>query len=163
MHLEKDGIIENQRLIALGANASLKAASLLIEYSYIYEPQISDPVISPLLRGEMALQTYLGIKKFFDRNAKVFKYDSFLLPHEWKNWLGKDLKNNKDVLALQLALVQEDVYPPPQKNLSACPLTGTFGKCTEEAVFAFQKKYNLKSTGFVDTPTLNKLNGLYGR
>jgi len=163
MHLEKDGIIENQRLIALGANASLNAASLFIEYGYIYEPWISDPVISPLLNGELALQTYLGIKNFFDRNAKVFKYSSFLLPYEWTNWLGEDQKNNKDVFILQLALTQEGLYPPFSKNLALCPLSGNFGECTKKSLLAFQKKYNLNATGFVDTPTLTKLNEMYAK
>lgn len=163
MPLEKDGIIENQELIALGARASLDAASILIEYAYIYEPQFSNRVIAPLLNGELAFQTYEGIKNFFDPNVKIFKYGSSLLPFEWTNQLGINLKNSKDVLALKTALIQESFYPPSDTKNLRCFLDGDFEKCAEKAVFAFQKKYKLGETGFVDFSTLKKLNELYAR
>ena len=59
--LEKDTIIESQGLIAIGANNSRNKASILIEYGYIYEPDISkDETLQ-----KMAEVTYNGIKDYF--------------------------------------------------------------------------------------------------
>lgn len=39
---ELDGVVDEPELIAVGANNTADAASMLIEYGYIYEPQFQD-------------------------------------------------------------------------------------------------------------------------
>ncbi|MCX6731601.1 MAG: N-acetylmuramoyl-L-alanine amidase [Candidatus Parcubacteria bacterium] len=65
MPKEKRGIIDDQKLIALGANNSLDSAALLIEYGYIYESQFMNKKNRPLVFKKLATQTYLGIIDFF--------------------------------------------------------------------------------------------------
>jgi N-acetylmuramoyl-L-alanine amidase len=68
---ESAGIIDDPELIAVGANNTADAASMLIEYSYIYEPQLDNPVTRDAFIKNLALQTYLGLQDFFDpHNAK---------------------------------------------------------------------------------------------
>ena len=62
---EKEVVIEDQQLIAVGSNASRKGASILLEYGYIYEPQFIDKEIRHIALREMAEATYLGLKNFF--------------------------------------------------------------------------------------------------
>ena len=62
---EKKGIIEDQELIAVGANNTLKGAGVLIEYGYIYEPQIISAEKRRETFKKMAVLTYRGIKKYF--------------------------------------------------------------------------------------------------
>lgn len=64
---EKDIIIEDQQLIAIGANASRDGVSILLEYGYIYEPEFYDKEIRPYALRDAALATYQGVKNFFDR------------------------------------------------------------------------------------------------
>ena len=59
-----------------------------------------------------------------------------------------------DISALQIALTREDVYTGD--------ITGGFYNQTFAAVKSFQKKYGIKSTGFVGPLTRTKLNALYG-
>jgi N-acetylmuramoyl-L-alanine amidase len=59
---EKKGIIEDQELIAVGANASLEAGSVLIEYGYIYEDKIFDEKKRAATLDDFAYATYVGIK-----------------------------------------------------------------------------------------------------
>lgn len=63
---ERAGVVEDQELIAVGANASLHAASLLIEYGYIYEPQFVDPAARRELFPRLAELTYQGVVDFFE-------------------------------------------------------------------------------------------------
>jgi len=157
---ESAGIVEDQELIALGVNTSLDAASLLIEYGYVYELPFRDEVIRDVFFQELAYQTYLGLKKALDPNFHVAsEQESLLLPHQWNKNLGVGARGSKDVLALQIALIREGVYPPAGKD---CPVSSNFFECTETAVKAFQNKYNLRSHGIVDAMTLKKLNELYG-
>ena len=62
---ESAGIAESQDLIAVGEYDSVSAASLLIEYGYIYEPEFTDPARREETLKTMAEQTYLGIQDFF--------------------------------------------------------------------------------------------------
>lgn len=60
--IEKDTVIESQDLIAVGANNSRNSASVLIEYGYIYEPQIADDATLE----NMAKLTYDGlVERYF--------------------------------------------------------------------------------------------------
>ena len=169
---EAGGIIEDQNLIALGANGSLDTPALLIEYGYIYEPQFLSDSLRPLILRELALQTYAGVNQYFNR--KVISengFSTFLLPHIWKEEI-KEGNRNGDVLSLQAALIQEGVYPPEGRGIKECSLTGSFRRCTQKAVAAFQEKYQeeiltpldlISGSGFVGEATLKKLNQLYGK
>lgn len=150
--IEKDGIIEDQELIAIGSNASLNAVSVLIEYGYIYEPQFTHNATRPYLMRELAFQTYMGVKKYFEPPAKLSAFESSLLPYEWQNPLEEGMRG-RDILALQSALISEGLYD--------CPLTGYFGPCTRRAVAAFQTRFGLPASGSADTPTIRKMNELY--
>ena len=68
---EKDIIIEDQQLIAIGSNASRDGASLLVEYGYIYEDKIYDKNLREQTLADMAHKTYLGVKNYFDLTPKT--------------------------------------------------------------------------------------------
>lgn len=59
------GIIESQDLIAVGNSNSLDAASILIEYGYIYRPSFALKASRESILDEMAKETYLGLEEFF--------------------------------------------------------------------------------------------------
>jgi N-acetylmuramoyl-L-alanine amidase len=59
--IESDGIISTYSLIATGANDTIQAAAILIEYGYIYEDKFQDEEVLK----KAAEQTYLGIKNYF--------------------------------------------------------------------------------------------------
>ncbi|MBI5742636.1 MAG: N-acetylmuramoyl-L-alanine amidase [Candidatus Niyogibacteria bacterium] len=166
---EDRGVVEDQKLIAVGANGSLDAAALLIEYGYIYEPQFVRKGIRDSMMRELAYQTYLGVEDYFgEENGSPH---TTLLPYEWKNILKKGVKGSRDTLSLQAALRAEGLFPPVNKTALDCPLNGNFGACTEAAVKQFQDKYaadilqpaGLKSgNGVLGLKTMAKLNVLYG-
>lgn len=165
---EDRGVVEDQKLIAVGARGSLDAASLLIEYGYIYEPQFARQEIRDSVLRELAYQTYLGIEDYFgEENSSL---QTTLLPYEWKNILKKGMKGNRDVISLQAALGAEGLFPPAGKTSLDCPLNGNFGECTEMAVKRFQEKYAAEilelagltqGNGIVGPRTARKLNILY--
>lgn len=165
---ENAGIVEDQNLIAVGAYGSLKPAALLVEYGYIYESPWTDEGIRSEFLRELAYRTYRGFLKFFNETTVG---DTTLLPHNWESTLAENIRNSRDVLALQAALIQEGLYPPVDLGIQKCPLTGNFLECTRSAVSAFQEKYNadilapaglLAPTGIAGPLTLKKLNDLYG-
>ena len=63
---ESSGIVNEQDLIAIGADNTANSASMLIEYGYIYEKQFSDPKTRSLALKNFAYQTYLGLQDFFN-------------------------------------------------------------------------------------------------
>jgi peptidoglycan hydrolase-like protein with peptidoglycan-binding domain len=157
---ETAGLVEDQELIAIGSNAALKKSALLVEYGYVYESQFIHSKIQPLIFRELAYQTYHGLKDYLKSKENVFR-ENLILPYVWSKKLQKGIANDVDVLALQVALIEEKLYPPEGKTFNLCPLTGIFGDCTRNAVLAFQNKYNLLPTGIVDQETINQLNLLY--
>lgn len=168
---EADGIIEDQELIAVGANASLDPAAILIEYGYIYEPQWRNPGVRDEVLRELAYQTYAGVAGYFDPNRRLTPHDTALLPHRWDRPLASDSWGERDVLALQAALLREGLYPPVPRDLRSCPLSGTFLECTKTAVLRFQERYRgeVLSPAGLNAPngsagplTIKKLNVLYG-
>lgn len=161
--VESDGIIEDQELIAVGSYNSLDAAALLIEYGYIYESQFFKESVSPLSLKEMAFQTHRGIQNFFGNGVSKEDALAVLFPHIWETNLGKGNTNNKDTFLLQMALLNENVYPPKGFTKNNCPLSGSYFSCTKRAVLAFQKKYGIEQTGFVGPLTRKQLNILYGQ
>ncbi len=64
---ESGGPTEDQGLIAIGSNNSLDASSVLIEYSYIYEPAVQDHYLRSESLGRMAQLTYLGVDDFLKK------------------------------------------------------------------------------------------------
>lgn len=160
LNKEDAGVVEDQKLIAIGPNASLRPAALLIESGFIYEPQYNSPIKNDVLK-EISYLIYAGLEKYFKPLSFPSKYNSALLPYKWKKKLFFGMKSKKDILAAQIALVKQGVYPPPSFDLRTCPITGNFKECTREAVVLFQKKYNLNNTGVVDSATIKKLNELY--
>ncbi len=63
--LENIGLVEDQELIALGANASLTKPSILIEYGYIYEPQYKSPSTRAVVFEALAFHTLRGLNTYF--------------------------------------------------------------------------------------------------
>ena len=161
---EENGVNEDQDLIAIGSYNTLDAPSMLIEYGYIYEPQFADAEVRDAIFKDLAFQTYLGLQDFFGGpNDVSVAYDTLMLPYDWKDTLKKNgTNNNKDVLALQTALLLEGVYPGDGKTKNDCPITGKFGACTAEAVSQYQKKYGITGeSGVAGSKTLRSLNGEY--
>jgi len=158
---EGAGIIEDQELIGVGAYNTLDGAGILIEYDYIYEPILVDRKIRNEAISDYALQTYLGVMDFFEPSRINSDMATAYLPYEWNRNLFEGTRD-PDVLSLQAALMREGVYPPAGFSRNDCPLTGAFGPCTERAVKAFQKKYNLEPVGQVGPKTRAKLNKIYG-
>jgi len=159
---EGGGIVKDQELIAIGANNTLDAASLLIEYSYIYEPQFRTPALRSLLLKELAFKTSQGIAGFFGTTAPTSaSAETTLLPHRWTRNLSYGLRTNTDVLRLQTALIYEGLYPPKNRDKNDCPITGSYLGCTRKAVQAFQARYGIEPTGYVGEITRGKLNALY--
>ncbi|MFC1756710.1 N-acetylmuramoyl-L-alanine amidase [Patescibacteria group bacterium] len=66
---ERETIVEDHELIAIGSNASRKGASLLIEYGYIYETQFVYSSARAIIFESLAEQTYLGIQDYFELDA----------------------------------------------------------------------------------------------
>ena len=161
---ERSGIVEDQDLIAIGSYNTVDAASMLIEYGYIYEPQFQDQTLRSMAIKDLAFQTYLGLQDFFDDHSVVNSasaYDTLLMPHQW-NIASIGNKASPEVYALQTALLLNGVYPPSNQSLNDCPRTGTIGPCTKSALDSFQKKYGINGeNGEVGVRTIDQLNKLY--
>ncbi len=153
---ESRGLIEDQDLIAIGASDTVKNATALIEYGYIYEPKFRDLDIQEDLTKDLAHQTFLGLHRFFgDLETYVQKAVAqtvSYVPHVWSKELKKGMAT-ADVSALQTALTKVGVY--------SCGVTGTFGPCTEQGVRAFQRKYGITQTGTLGPISRKKLNSLF--
>lgn len=161
---ESDGIVEERELIAIGANNTADAASMLVEYGYLYEPQFVDSDARALALKDLAFQTYLGLEDFFNPHgskALAAMYDTLVLPHKWNGALSDNSKSTEDIYALQTALLVDGVYPPTDKSKNDCPRTGRIGPCTRTAVELFQKKYGIREQG-IGAKTIEVLNQRYG-
>lgn len=157
---ESEGIIDERELIAIGANDTADAASLLVEYGYIYETQFTDSAAYKTAIKDLAFQTYLGLEDFFNprgSSSLAAVYDTLALPHTWGPTFSE--KNNKspDVFALQTALLVDGLYPPKDKTKNDCPRTGKIGPCTQAAIESFQKKYGIDEKG-IGEKTVKELN-----
>jgi len=64
MPKESAGVIESQQLIAMGSYNTSDAASLLIEYGYIYETQYTIEASQRKFAKLVAEQTYQGLRDF---------------------------------------------------------------------------------------------------
>ncbi|MEI6396581.1 MAG: N-acetylmuramoyl-L-alanine amidase [Candidatus Taylorbacteria bacterium] len=68
---ESSGIVDEPDLIAIGANNTADAASMLIEYGYIYEPQFQTTTKREEAFRTMANDTYLGLLDFFSGDVRI--------------------------------------------------------------------------------------------
>lgn len=154
------GLVEDQELIALGGSQSLKGdiASMLIEYGYMYESAWMNPATRLPILKEMAYRTYAGVKRYFEPQAALPFSGR---PYRWESPMRRSPSARADVLALQVALAGDGLYPPAYRLRNDCPISGIFGSCTVQAVLDFQAKYGLLRTGFADSKTLLKINEVY--
>jgi hypothetical protein len=67
---ESKGVVEDQELIAIGANGTLNVPSVLIEYGYITEPRFMLPEHRKTVTRDTAYQTYLALQDFFDDEVR---------------------------------------------------------------------------------------------
>ncbi|MEK7646319.1 MAG: hypothetical protein AAB381_01330 [Patescibacteria group bacterium] len=163
---ESTGIVEDQELIAIGPYNTVGAASMLIEYGYIYEPHFMNAEIRPLAIRDIAYQTYIGMSDFFDPESAVNYdrfYDTVALPHTWKNEVAGQSTEGIDVFALQTALMLDGVYPPVPMSKNDCPRTGKLGVCTKKSLDLFQKKHGITDEkDRVGSKTIEVLNRTFG-
>ena len=163
---ESSGIIEEPDLIAVGANNTSDAPSMLIEYGYIYEPQFVNPLLRKAALRDLAFQTYLGLQDFFDPKAVVgdsAAFDTLLVPTKWNAEISKTSTSSPEIYALQTALVIDGLYPPKDKKLIDCPRTGSLGPCTLQALDDFQRRYGITDEkGTLGPKTRSVLNSRFG-
>ena len=155
-NLPKEGsVVESQDLIAIGSYNTADSISLLMEYGYIYERQFHDPEIKDIIFNELAYQTYLGITDFFGDSIPRKNLD-FVNNHVIQKSLTKG-DSGKDVLALQVHLRNNDLYPLYPANLSGCPVNGYFGECTEKSLKEFQRRYDVEEYVYLGPKTRDLL------
>ena len=159
---ERGTIVEDQDLIAVGANGTRDGASLLVEYGYIYEPHLRFDAIRPTMLKELAYQTYRGLMSFLKPGESITSKTT-LLTNNWNSTLKKGMTGSLAVLRLQAALHDQGLYPPAPLTLTDCPLSGTFGDCTEDALVNFQQKKLGYNTGTYGPATKALLTRLYQR
>jgi hypothetical protein len=161
--VESSGVIDDSELIAVGANNTADAASMLIEYDYLYEPQFVNPQVRSLALKDLAYQTYLGLQDFFTKNGTVSVANAYQ-PSSLYTWdtpvTGKN-SNPEDIYALQTALLMDGDYPPAGKTKNDCPHSGTYGVCTQAALTAFQKKNGITGEGAGGQKTFTMLHKIY--
>lgn len=160
---EDQGVVEDQELIAIGNSNTVDAASMLVEYGYIYEPQFRVPAVRVMVLKEMAFQTYLGLADFFGETSLVVgPYQSTLLPYNGKATVNKTSLANTEVLAFQAALINKGFYPPENYSRNDCPLSGFFGSCTKTALNSFQREFDITGeSGIVGAKTRAQLRELF--
>lgn len=160
---EDAGVVEDQELIAIGSSNTVDAASLLVEYGYIYEPQFRVPSVRVMVLKELAFQTYLGLSDFFGENSLlVGPHQSTLLPYSGNSEVNKTTLANTEVLAFQAGLLAKGFYPPENYTRNDCPVSGLFGPCTKKALSAFQNEFRINGeSGVVGPKTRAELRKLY--
>lgn len=156
MPLEDVGIVEDQELIALGAFNTSKVPSILIEYGYIYESKFTNPNVLVSVTRDLAYATALGVEDFFGAEPSV-QYASRALPYTFTTD-----STAASVYALQAALRSLGYYPVKGSTLTECPVSGTLGSCTVNAITAFQASKGIKEEGILGTRTRSALNEAFG-
>lgn len=158
LRLEKDTIIEDPDLIALGSYGSLRSASVLLEYGYIYEPRFQNDIFLK----EAAFRTYQGIVSHFGDSAKIQDEFAWLSPYEWEKPLSYGVLRSSDVAAFQAALLKLGFYPPRGASIEDCPLSGNFKDCTRAALAAFQTEHGIvDENGVLGYKTRQMLNKMF--
>lgn len=157
--IENLGVTADKDLIAVGAYNTADFPSVLVEYSYIYEGKIQNPVILPLAERDFANSTYRGIERFFGR--PVAYYDTLTLPHRFTSSPAQNT-TSAEVYSLQQGLRRLNLYPPGGGYFYDCPVGGYFGDCTISALKAFQKSKGIEQTGTLGPRTRAALNAYWG-
>jgi hypothetical protein len=151
-------------LIATGAYNTANEPSILIEYEYIYDPQLVNPATRSLAIKDLAYQTYIGLEDYFNKNTNVSAENNYN-PSTLYAWNGLGTNKNStstDIYALQTALIMDGDYPPLGKTKNDCPHSGSFGACTVSALTAFQKKNGITGeTGTVGQKSFDILGAIY--
>lgn len=164
LKIESNGLIDDSSLIAIGANNTSDAASMLIEYDYIYQNQVVNPKLRSLALKDFAYQTYLGLQDYFNQTSTISPNNAYN-PSNLYIWNGLGVNKNsnpEDIYALQTALMMDGDYPPTGKNKNICPHSGTFGPCTASALNAFQTKNNITNENKIVGPkSFSILNIIY--
>lgn len=164
LKVESQGLESDDSLIAMGAYNTSKSASMLIEYDYIYEPQIVNPQVRPIALADFAYQTYLGLQDYYDGNTNVTatsSYNPSANVYDWQNQVTSTDSNPDDIYAMQTALIMDGDYPPIGKTKNDCPHSGTFGSCTRLAIEAFQQKNNIFNETVFGQKTFSMLKDIY--
>lgn len=154
---DKSGAIPDFYLIAMGAYNSVAVPRALVEYSYIYEPQLQDNFFA-VTANVLARGTASGIFDFL-AGKKVANQTN--LDYFWQKDLSVSKKPSAGVLALQYALSELGFYPAKNLTRVSCPFTGIFGNCTTKALNAFQASRNLSQTGMAGPATRQLLNQIF--
>lgn len=153
--VEKDGVVETQELIAIGSFNTLNAASVLVEYGYIYENHFQLSRVRDVVFTELAYSTYYGLKNFFENTApqELTVFTPF-------KHITEPLERGDEslaVFALQRILAEHGYYPQTGEDIYSCPISGYFGVCTVRSVKAFQTKHDLPETGYFGPMTLEAI------
>ncbi|MBU6370979.1 MAG: N-acetylmuramoyl-L-alanine amidase [Patescibacteria group bacterium] len=162
--VESAGLEEDSQLIAMGAYDTADMPSILVEYEYIYEPQIVNPATRAIAFKDFAYQTYLGLEDFYNHRANVTatsSYDPADHVYDWQNRVTNANADPRDIYAMQTALIMDGDYPPKGKTRNDCPHSGTIGACTETAVAAFQQKNGITGENAFGERTFEALKKIY--
>jgi N-acetylmuramoyl-L-alanine amidase len=154
---DENGVVPDFKLISLGSNMTLKTPSILVEYSYIYEPNLAKEFFD-LTSSVMARATARGL---FNMLSGEQSWNS--LSYGWHEPLYPSVKKEEGTLALQYGLRELGFFPPKNFNRNSCPTSGIFGPCTIRALKEFQKANNLDADGLAGPKTLSVLNALFNR
>ncbi len=172
--IENQGVVEDQDLIALGANGTVFIPSTLIEYSYITESKFTHPEVRATVTKDFAYETYLGIQDYL-QNPVAAQYPTASLPHTFSSTPVQNA-SSPDAYALQAALHVAGFYPvatttkahagqpatTTPRTLADCPISGLMGPCTVDGIDAFQKVHGWAPTGTLGPRTRAALNALFG-
>ncbi len=151
--IDENGVIEDAKLIALGSNRTLNTPSILIEYSYIYEPTVTEPFFTTTSTA-FARATFVGLREYLSgkkSTLKPFKYD-------FVSNLTISNKSQPEVLMLQYALSNLKLFPSTGKTRNDCPFNGVYDECTKSAVKSYQKLNKMTADGVVGKQTRALLN-----
>lgn len=160
---EQGGIVEDRELIAIGANNTSGAPSLLIEYGYIYEPRITGEGARDSVFADFSYQTAQGVKDFFGSPARP-RFSSRALPYSFSSDIlatttaTTSSERAAGIYALQATLRELGFYPGTEADLATCPVSGILDDCVTEAVKAFQRTRGLEATGTLGPQTRAALN-----
>jgi peptidoglycan hydrolase-like protein with peptidoglycan-binding domain/N-acetylmuramoyl-L-alanine amidase len=172
LDIEDQGVVEDQDLIAIGANGTLSTPTALVEYAYITEPRFAAPDVRPAVIKDYAFATYRGIQDFLGDPISV-RYTSASLPFTFaSSSLAHMGSSSPGTYALQAALHSVNLYPtfasttPANQRLMAptltsCPIDGAMGPCTTNAIEAFQISKGYETTGTLGPKTVAALNAMF--
>ncbi len=165
--IEDKGVVEDQDLIALGAYNTSEVPSILVEYSYIYEPKNVNETMRNAVYQDQGYQTALGVKDFLGATTAP-KYETRALPYTWTSDIAatstattSTAVSSTAMYSLQAALRLQGVYPAVPSTLINCPIDGVMRDCVTDALARFQTQKGIKVTGRLDAATRNALNALY--